>query len=100
MCRSVESGAATGELARMASTLANFVFWIAAVAIVCAQILILRSTRRGMRLGPPGSSSLLEWTFAILPVIAVALLLVGTWSAMHPETFRVDAIAPRIGASS
>ena len=84
----------------MASSLANFIFWIAAVAIVAAQILILRSTRRGMRLGPPGSGSWLEWTFAVLPVIAVAVLLVFTWRAMHPETFRVDAIAPRIGASS
>ena len=84
----------------MASGLANFVFWIAAVAIVCAQIFILRSTRRGMRLGPPGSGSWLEWTYAVLPVIAVAVLLVFTWRAMHPDTFRVDAIAPRIGASS
>ena len=84
----------------MASTLANFVFWIAAVAIVLSQIFILRSTRRGMRLGPPGSGSWLEWTYAVLPVIAVAVLLVFTWRAMHPDTFRVDAIAPRIGASS
>ena len=84
----------------MASTLANFVFWIAAVAIVLSQIFILRSTRRGMRLGPLGSGSWLEWSYALLPVIVVAVLLVFTWRAMHPDTFRVDAIAPRIGASS
>ena len=84
----------------MASSLANFVFWIAAVTIVCAQFLILRSTRRGMRLGPPGSGSFLEWSYAVLPVIAVAVLLVFTWRTMHPDTFRVDAIAPGMGAAS
>jgi hypothetical protein len=81
----------------MPTPAAEFLFWTAAAIIVVAQFFILRSTRRGMKLGPPGSGSLLEWSFAILPAICLAGLLVWTWYTMHAGTFSFDAKAPAAG---
>ena len=84
----------------MPTPLAETLFWIAAAIIVAAQILILRSTRRGMKLGPPGSGSALEWTFAILPAICLVGLLLWTWHTMHAGTFSFEATAPAAGATA
>lgn len=81
----------------MPTPVAEFLFWTAAAIIVVAQFFILRSTRRGMKLGPPGSGSLLEWSFAVLPAICLAGLLVWTWYTMHAGTFSFDAKAPDAG---
>jgi hypothetical protein len=81
----------------MPTPIAEFLFWTAAAVIVVAQFFILRSTRRGMKLGPPGSGSLLEWSFAILPAICLAGLLVWTWYTMHAGTFTFDGKAPAAG---
>jgi hypothetical protein len=78
----------------MPTLIAEFLFWTAAAVIVVAQILILRSTRRGMKLGPPGSASALEWAFAILPAICLAGLLVWTWYTMHAGTVTFQSKAP------
>jgi hypothetical protein len=75
----------------MATPLADALFWIAAVAILVSQALILRSTRRGMRHGPPGSDSPLEWAFALGPAVVLVAVLFWTHEVMHPEqvNFRV-----------
>ena len=82
----------------MPTPIAEFLFWTAAAVIVVAQFLILRSTRRGMKLGPPGSASALEWAFAILPAICLAGLLVWTWFTIHSGivTFQSKAPAPGV----
>ena len=66
-------------------------FWIATALVVIGQLMILRSTVRAMR----GASSErarrgIEWSYAIVPVVALALVLVATWRAAE----RHDARGP------
>jgi hypothetical protein len=84
----------------MPTPIAEFLFWAAAAVMVVAQCFILRSTRRGMKAGPPGSASALEWMFAILPAICLAVLLAWTWHTMHAGVFTFDAKAPSAGVSA
>jgi hypothetical protein len=84
----------------MPTPIAEFIFWAASAVIVVAQLLILRSTRRGMKVGPPGSGSALEWAFAVVPAICLIALLVLTWRTMHAGTFNFDAKAPSSGVSA
>jgi heme/copper-type cytochrome/quinol oxidase subunit 2 len=84
----------------MATALSEVLFWIAAVFIVLAQALILRSTRRGMRHDPRQGATGLEWGYAVLPGIALALTLVWTWRTMHDTTVRFDSRPPAAGAHS
>ena len=81
----------------MATQLADILFAIIALAIAVAQAFILRSTARGMRHGSAGvvartGHPALEWTYAIVPALALALLLMASWRAMHPETVRVRGV--------
>ena len=84
----------------MPTPIAEFIFWAAAAVVVVAQLLILRSTRRGMRLGPPGSASALEWAFAIVPAICLLGLLVWTWHTMHAGTVNFQAKTPPAGVNA
>jgi hypothetical protein len=84
----------------MPTPIAEFLFWTAAAVIVVAQALILRSTRRGMKIGPPGSGSALEWAFAILPAICLSGLLVWTWYTIHAGTFNFESKVPASGVSA
>ncbi|MEK7240000.1 MAG: hypothetical protein AAB224_05385 [Gemmatimonadota bacterium] len=66
------------------------VFWIATTLVVIGQLMILRSTVRAMR----GASSErarrgIEWSYAIVPVVALALVLVATWRAAERHDARV-----------
>lgn len=81
----------------MATTISDVIFAICAVAIAVSQSFILRSTARGMKhkgsqRGSAGPA--LEWTYAVLPALALAALLVFSYRAMHPDTVRVKDIAP------
>jgi hypothetical protein len=84
----------------MPTTLAEIMFVAAAAVIVVAQFFILRSTRRGMLLGPPSARSVLEWTFAIVPAICLVVLLAWTWHTMHAGTFNFRAKVPAAGVSA
>jgi hypothetical protein len=84
----------------MPTPIAEFIFWAATAVIVVAQLLILRSTRRGMKVGPPGSGSALEWAFAIVPALCLIVLLFMTWRTMHAGTFNFDAKVPASGVSA
>jgi hypothetical protein len=80
----------------MPSLLAAALFWIAAVSAVVAQVMILRSTRRTLRVDA-GRSAVLEWAFAITPAVALGLLLAFSWrAAMHPPLIEVE-FTPRVG---
>ena len=83
----------------MPTPIAEFLFWAAAAVIVVMQALILRSTRRGMRVGPAGSGSALEWAFAVLPALCLVGLLLLTWRTMHAGVFHFDAKAPAVPGS-
>jgi heme/copper-type cytochrome/quinol oxidase subunit 2 len=72
----------------MSSFLADLIFWISAVCCVIAQIALVRSAVRAPMREPgdtevalPRRSSEIAWT--IVPAIALVLLLIATWRAMH-----------------
>lgn len=75
----------------MSPALTDALFTGAVIAIAGAQILILRSTRRGMALGARRGPPVLEWLYAIVPALALAAVLAWTWRTMHPDAGRADA---------
>lgn len=84
----------------MATEFADILFFVVAVAIAVAQGFILRSTAKGMRhAAGPGINArtgrpAAEWTYAIIPAVVLALLLIGSWRAMHPPTVEVRGVVP------
>lgn len=78
----------------MATSLADILFVVLAVVIVVAQACILRSTARGMRHAGAGGRAGREWTYAIAPAVALAILLVAVWAAMHPGAVELRGVAP------
>ncbi len=74
----------------MPAALATALFWIAVLAAVVAQLMILRSTARVLRAAAP-RRPLVEWAFALGPALALALVLVLSWrAAMRPATIEVE----------
>ena len=84
----------------MATSISDLIFWICAAAILVAQIMILRSTRRGMLIGPASARTPLEWAFAVGPAFAVLLLLIATWRTMHPASMLLHTVPIARGAVS
>ena len=83
----------------MNQPLAETIFWIAALACAVAEIAILRSTIAQRRAQNPSlvraGSPLSELIWAILPAIALSLLLVATWRRIearenHMQMHHVD----------
>jgi len=73
----------------MTHALAEPIFWIAAVICVVAELAILRSAfvpRRGAIEAEvlPHSSRGIEMIWAVLPAVALAILLAATWRAVNP----------------
>jgi hypothetical protein len=83
----------------MATPLADALFWFAALAILVAQVVILRSTKRGMAVAGPVRSPVLEWIFAVGPAIGLIVLLYGTRLAMHPTELQGAGVAPKANAT-
>lgn len=74
----------------MPAPLVAALFWIAVVAVVVAQVMILRSTTRVLRAVTPKRLAL-EWGFAILPAVVLAFVLVLSWRAtMRPTALEVN----------
>jgi heme/copper-type cytochrome/quinol oxidase subunit 2 len=69
----------------MSAPFSDILFWTAIIAVVIAQIFILRSTARGMRGPAARGRTALEWMWAILPAISLVVLFVWTWRTMHPS---------------
>ena len=68
----------------MPSSLIAVVFWVAVAAVCLAQVMILRSTRRVLRAAAPARPAL-EWAFALVPALVLAVVLVASWrAAMRP----------------
>lgn len=74
--------------------MADAIFWIATVAIGLSQLLILRSTWRGMRQGVGSTHPVREWSFAIGPAFVLLLLLAATYQQIHPEVLHLKAVTP------
>lgn len=74
----------------MPAALIAVLFWSAALAVVVAQVMILRSTARALRAVTPARPAL-EWAFAVGPALILALVLVLSWRAtMAPPSIEVD----------
>ncbi len=71
----------------MSQPLAETIFWIAAVACVIAEIAILRSTFAARRATKselvPSSSTRSEVAWAIIPAVALVLVLTATWQRIE-----------------
>lgn len=66
-------------------------FWIAIAVAVVSQTMILRSTVRGMHASPSDlARRWIEWAYAVVPAIALAVALVATWKASRAYTTRLD----------
>jgi hypothetical protein len=85
----LHAGSPDGDISPVPDTLPTLLFWICAAAIVIAQVLILRSTRRAWQFGRAADDStgkaapgLAEWVFAVGPVAVLGLLLWATWRAV------------------
>jgi len=84
----------------MNSSLADAVFWIAVMACAVAQVGILRATRaeraaRG-KLTPTHrpATRVEEAAWAVLPAVALAVILLLTWRAVHERSATVSAPLP------
>jgi heme/copper-type cytochrome/quinol oxidase subunit 2 len=84
----------------MATSISDLIFWICAATILVAQVMILRSTRRGMLIGPASARTPLEWAFAVGPAVAMLLLLIATWRTMHPASMLLHTVPVASGAAS
>jgi heme/copper-type cytochrome/quinol oxidase subunit 2 len=87
----------------VATQLGTILFIVIATAIVVAQLFILRSTARGMRFAAPSAdgtratssrNATLEWAYAVVPAIALVVLLIFSWRTMHPTTMQVQGVVP------
>ncbi len=67
----------------MGQSLGEMIFWISAAACAAAEAFILLSSFRAVRVQPKQSGVLWEAVWAILPAIALALVLSATWGAIH-----------------
>lgn len=73
----------------MSPTIANAVFWIAAATCLIAQIAVVRSAIRSPMPGAPDTTVVMprrwkEIVWTIVPAIALTLILLATWRAIHP----------------
>ncbi len=74
----------------MPASLIALLFWSCALAVVVAQVMILRSSARVLRQGAL-PRPVLEWGFAVGPALVLALVLFLSWRAtMRPPTVEVE----------
>jgi heme/copper-type cytochrome/quinol oxidase subunit 2 len=70
----------------------DFFFWCAVLSCAAGQALILRSYARARAraatgatpAGVPEPRALIEFAWTVLPAVALAVVLVFTWRALHP----------------
>ena len=89
----------------MPISFADAIFWVGVVSCAVAQIAILRSvlrTRRARDTGAGGGHEVprprfaVEVAWAVVPAIALAMLLVATWRTMHPTSPATAPTAARV----
>jgi heme/copper-type cytochrome/quinol oxidase subunit 2 len=80
----------------MNQPLAETLFWIAAVACAIAELAILRSTFAARRSNKselvPSSSPRGELAWAVIPALALAVVLMATWQRIDAGDTRLKAM--------
>jgi heme/copper-type cytochrome/quinol oxidase subunit 2 len=73
------------------SLLVLSIFWLAVALVAVSQVMILRSTVRAMRAAASAQARRgIEWAYAIVPAVALVVVLVATWQATHDHAMRAD----------
>jgi hypothetical protein len=81
----------------MPQLLAAALLWGGLLAAAIAQAMILRSTRRVLRAAVPARPAV-EWAFALVPALVLALVLVLSWrAATAPPTVRFEVVPTPAG---
>jgi len=78
------------------------ILWLSLALVAISQALILRSTVRAMRHASSARARRgIEWAYAIVPAVALAVVLVFTWKAAHEHAQRaeMEARANQVGPS-
>ena len=78
------------------------ILWLSLILVVVSQILILRSTVRAMRAASSARARRgIEWAYAIVPAVALVVVLVFTWQAAreHRVHTEMEARANQVGPS-
>ena len=71
----------------MPPSLADAIFWVAAVCCAIAQWIILRGTLAApVAEGASAAQRRAEVVWAVVPAVALALVLAATWRALHPPS--------------
>jgi hypothetical protein len=89
----------SAPLLHMRLSFADGLFWSSVACCAFAQYCILRSVGGRRHVSGPESSTVprprfvIEMLWAVVPAIALAVLLVFTWRAMHPAAGPGDAPA-------
>ena len=80
----------------MNQPLAETIFWIAAAACLIAEVAILRSTFVAQRANRselvPASSRSGELAWAVIPALALGVLLIATWQRIEARATQVRMI--------
>jgi hypothetical protein len=79
----------------------TLLFWLAAALVIMSQIMILRSTVRAMRAAESERARRgIEWAYAIVPAIALVVILGLTWQAtqQHVARLELEARSNQVGA--
>ena len=67
------------------------ILWLSLLLVVVSQVLILRSTVRAMRSSPSARARRgIEWAYAIVPAVALVVVLVFTWQAARDHRVRTE----------
>ncbi|MBW7933050.1 MAG: hypothetical protein H3C62_05425 [Gemmatimonadaceae bacterium] len=66
-------------------------FWISIALVAVSQVMILRSTVRGMRVAVSDVARRgIEWAYAVVPAVALVVALVATWQEWRTHATRLD----------
>lgn len=69
-------------------------FWLALALVVVSQAMILVSTVRALRsaaaVGGSRPARMIEWAYAIVPAVALAVALFATWEAARTHATHAE----------
>ncbi|MDP1890985.1 MAG: hypothetical protein Q8K55_08845 [Gemmatimonadaceae bacterium] len=68
----------------------SVLLWLSIALVAASQVMILRSTVRAMRAAESEQARRgIEWAYAVVPAIALVIVLVATWDASQVHTTRL-----------
>lgn len=66
------------------------VLWLSIALVAVSQVMILRSTVRAMRTAESAQARRgIEWAYAVVPAIALIIVLLATWQASQEHALRI-----------